>query len=125
MNTTMVYCAVNLAQLKAIVASDWRRLAFEQGQRYILLKSTMLAAAGMAEQWVAKREGQGFVITFGVDSEYLASLRCATVACNAQREHQLPVNAVAALQAQMHGRIQLITVYKGCAVNPSTAMLCA
>jgi hypothetical protein len=99
--------------LQALVNSDWRRLCAGEEQRFLLLKKTMLSAAAMAEHWIARRDGLGFVVALSCSQEYLGTLQGSCVVSAADFEYRLPVSSLSDFHKHMHGRIELVATY-GC-----------
>lgn len=106
-----LYCAINWQQLQQLIAEDWRRLGANDEQCFLLFKTTMLSAASMAEQWIARHEGVGFVVTLSCDNEYLASLDSARIVSDADYEYRLPCAALPAFHREIRGRFELVAAY--------------
>ncbi len=114
METVTLYRPVGAAELRLIVASDWRtfppRLP-EQPIFYPVVHENY--AIQIARDWNTKEpEGVGYVTAFDVASDFLKPFHAREVGGREHLEYWIPAADLAALNSHIVGRIRLIHEFR-------------
>ena len=112
MTTTTLYRPVGSQELALIEASGWREFPPHRPERPAFYPVTSEAyARQMAQKTCHKLDELGFVTRFAVLDAFLSRYERKAVGAREHEEYWIPVEDLAAFNAAIDGRIEIIGVY--------------
>ena len=114
MDYVVLFRPVGEAELALIRDSGWKafppRLP-EQPIFYPVLEEEY--AIQIARDWNTRDGGNGYVLRFAVDGDYLSGYQVQTVGSRVHREYWIPAEELARFNEHIISPIEVITVFSG------------
>jgi len=110
--TITLYRPVGAKELELIRESGWKRFPPRLPEQPIFYPvENEEYATQIARDWNAKSDGEGHVVRFFVDAEFLERYPVQSVGARIHRERWIPAEDLAAFNDAIVGPIQLVASY--------------
>jgi hypothetical protein len=107
-----LYRPVGAAELRLIAASRWKRFPPRlPEQPFFYPVENEEYARQIARDWNVKSDGEGYVVRFGVDAEFLGRYPVQQVGSRMHQERWIPAEDLEDFNDHIAGEIELIASY--------------